>query len=183
MKTLVTGGMRSGKSAHAERLITASSVMGAVTYVGAGAAAEGDAEWAERVAAHRRRRPATWLTIETIDLPEALLKVEEPALVDSLGTWLTAQFDDLDAWNAPVEQWRPVWEARSESAVEALREHDHDLVIVTEEVGLCLVPDNRAGRIFTDALGSLNQAVAQACDRVDLIVAGQALTITDRSGS
>ena len=96
MRILVTGGVRSGKSTHAEALIGDEPA----TYVAPGPTpdAEADADWAARVAAHRARRPASWATLETQDLVDAIRGAEHPVLVDCLGTWLTAVIDAEDAW-------------------------------------------------------------------------------------
>ena len=184
MRTLVLGGIRSGKSAIAESAVrrAAGTATGSaagstpVTYVATGPRAD-DADWAARIAAHRARRPATWTTLETTDLPAALASLRGPALVDCLGTWLTAQLDELEAWDAQRATWEPLVAERIGALADALQSSSHDLVIVSDEVGLSLVPDNRAGRIFADWLGLTNQRVAEACDTVLLVVAGQALIV------
>src|SRR5690625_4451020 len=89
-RTLVLGGARSGKSAHAEALLVG---CGAVTYLATGGAREGDPEWAERVRLHQARRPSSWRTVETVDVVDALHAGETPLLLDCLGTWLTARMD------------------------------------------------------------------------------------------
>ena len=88
MRILVTGGVRSGKSTHAEALIGHEPA----TYVAAGPTpdAEADPDWTARIAAHRARRPDSWTTVETQDIAEAIRRAEVPVLVDCLGTWLTA---------------------------------------------------------------------------------------------
>ncbi|MFC8501353.1 bifunctional adenosylcobinamide kinase/adenosylcobinamide-phosphate guanylyltransferase [Pedococcus sp. NPDC057267] len=178
MRTLVLGGIRSGKSAVAEGLVAveATGHGSAVTYVATGPRHD-DPDWAERIAAHQRRRPSSWRTIESTDLPATLAGLEGPAVVDCLGTWLTAQLDDLDVWDAPRSRWEPVLDDRLTGLAEAVERHRHPLVLISNEVGLALVPDNRAGRIFADWLGFTNQRVAAACDAVQLVVAGQALPV------
>jgi adenosylcobinamide kinase/adenosylcobinamide-phosphate guanylyltransferase len=166
MRVLVTGGVRSGKSAHAEGLLADRP---AVTYVAAGPVpGPDDVEWAARVAAHTARRPAHWSTVESTDL-SAVLGGSEPFLVDCLGTWLTTQLDEL-GWD---EQELP---ARVDALVDAVASCS-DLVIVTNEVGAGVVPEHRSGRIFRDQLGLLNQRVAAVCDQVHLVVAGRVLVL------
>ena len=173
MKTLVTGGVRSGKSSVAERLL---ADVGPVTYLATGPHSD-DADWTERVAAHRNRRPPHWTTVETSDLPTALAQLTGPALVDCLGTWLTATLDDLEVWESPQPAWESALSSRLEAMVDVWTSCSYDLVAVTNEVGWGVVPEHRSGRIFADWLGRLNQQVAAACDQVLLVVAGQVLTV------
>lgn len=173
MRTLVTGGVRSGKSTVAEQLLAGA---GQVTYVATGPRSD-DPDWAERVAAHRDRRPAGWTTVETTDLAAALSGLTGPALVDCLGTWLTAVLDELEVWDAPQASWEPALTERLRRAVDAWAQGPHDLVAVTNEVGWGVVSEHRSGRIFADWLGRLNQQVAAASDRVLLVVAGQVLPV------
>ncbi|RNL75363.1 bifunctional adenosylcobinamide kinase/adenosylcobinamide-phosphate guanylyltransferase [Nocardioides marmorisolisilvae] len=166
MRVLVTGGVRSGKSAHAEGLLADRP---AVTYVAAGPVpGPDDTEWAARVALHRDRRPAHWSTVESTDLP-AVLGGENALLVDCLGTWLTAQLDDLG------------WEADGlASRIDALTDAVatcEDIVLVTNEVGAGVVPEHRSGRLFRDQLGVVNQRIAAVCDEVHLVVAGRVLVL------
>src|SRR5690349_2322937 len=97
MKVLVTGGVRSGKSRHAEGLLASAP---AVRYVAPGPVRD-DADWQERIAAHRARRPAHWSTVETGDLATALT-TPDAVLVDCLGTWLTRLVDDAGLWDASM---------------------------------------------------------------------------------
>ncbi len=173
MRTLVTGGVRSGKSTVAERLLAGA---GQVTYVATGPRSD-DPDWAERVAAHRDRRPAGWTTVETTDLPRALSGLTGPALVDCLGTWLTAVLDELAVWEAPQASWEPALTERLQRVTDAWAQCPHDVVAVTNEVGWGVVSEHRSGRIFADWLGRLNQQVAAASDRVLLVVAGQVLPV------
>lgn len=169
MRVLVTGGVRSGKSRHAESLLH-----GAVTYVAPGPVRD-DADWAERIAAHRARRPASWTTLETHDLVAAL-GVEGPVLVDCLGTWLTAVMDERSLWEAPAASASAAVTELVSGAAEVLRSRD-DVVLVTNEVGLGVVPSHRSGRLFRDLLGQVNQEVAASCDEVHLVVAGRVLVL------
>jgi adenosylcobinamide kinase/adenosylcobinamide-phosphate guanylyltransferase len=170
--TLVLGGTRSGKSTVAERMVGSSGIGVPVTYVATGAAtdsSDGDG-WASRIAAHRARRPPQWSTVEVPlagDLPGLLagLPFDTPVLVDSLGTWL-AGFDRFEVPAGPLC-----------SALLARAETDGITVVVSEEVGLGVHPPTEAGRGFADALGALNQAVAEVADRVVLVVAGRLLEL------
>jgi adenosylcobinamide kinase/adenosylcobinamide-phosphate guanylyltransferase len=169
MKVLVTGGVRSGKSTHAESLLASYDE---VTYVAPGPVRD-DADWAARVAAHQARRPASWTTLETGDLVHALRR-RGPVLVDCLGTWLTRFVDDAAMWDAPADEVTAHVETRTAEAVAALGE---TVVLVTNEVGLGVVPEHRSGRLFRDLLGTVNQRFAAACDEVHLVVAGRVLKL------
>lgn len=170
-RTLVLGGVRSGKSRYAEELL---GTYGKVTYVATGGTRDGDEEWAERVALHRDRRPSTWSTIETSDVAEVLRTASEPLLVDCLGTWLTARLD-----------LHGVWEGGDLAAVErdigdllvAWRECRVPVIAVSNEVGSGVVPASASGRLFRDLLGRLNARVAEVSESVTLVVAGIALPL------
>jgi adenosylcobinamide kinase/adenosylcobinamide-phosphate guanylyltransferase len=164
-RTLVLGGNRSGKSAFAEALLADAST---VDYVATAARIDGDTEWADRIARHRRRRPAHWRTIETTDVAAVLDAPGGAVLVDSITTWLAAVMDAGGAWDgpggavdAPVEALCAAWARTARRAV-----------LVSDEVGLGIVPESRSGRRFRDVLGSLNQQLAAAADEVHLVVAG-----------
>ena len=159
MITLVLGGTRSGKSELAERI--AASWQEPVTYVATGQVTDDD--MAARIARHRERRPAGWSTVEAgVDLPAVLATLDGPALVDSLGTWV-AGCPDL----APD----------AAALCDALAGRASDTVVVSEEVGLGVHAPTEVGRRFADALGELNQAVAEIADQVLLAVAGRALPL------
>lgn len=186
MRILVTGGVRSGKSRHAESLLLPGTPLetaaggllgerGHVTYLAAGPQRD-DADWAARVAAHQERRPATWSTVESTDAASGLWEAEGPVLLDCLGTWLTAQLDEIEAWEASEHHWVPALEQRVDDLEAAWRAAPF-VVAVTNEVGWGLVSEHRSGRIFADRLGWLNQRIAASADRVDLVVSGQVLTI------
>jgi adenosylcobinamide kinase/adenosylcobinamide-phosphate guanylyltransferase len=169
MRILVTGGVRSGKSTHGEALLAGRP---SVRYVAPGPAYD-DADWAARIAAHRERRPEHWTTVETHDLAEAL-RTDEPVLVDCLGTWLTAVVDDAGLWEAPSGA---VTDLVGEKVTAALAALGDDVVLVTNEVGLGVVPEHRSGRLFRDLLGVVNQRFAASCDEVHLVVAGRVLKL------
>lgn len=175
MKVLVTGGVRSGKSRHAEELLVGEP---SVTYVAPGPTTDEDSDpdWAERVSAHRERRPASWTTLESRDLGTALGS-DGAVLVDCLGTWLTAVLDEADAWDQPSADVHALVSARLTVAVAALAAATGPVVLVTNEVGLGVVPAHRSGRLFRDLLGAVNQTLAAACDEVHLVVAGRVLVL------
>lgn len=164
MATLVLGGARSGKSAHAEGLLTAD----VATYVATARVDPADADWQARIAAHVDRRPPGWRTVEPPDLPAYLATATGPVLVDDLATWLTGVFDDHDGWTGSTEPVR----AECDRLAAAVADCGADLVLVSAEVGLGVVPATRSGRLFRDQLGALNAAVAQHCADVLLLVAG-----------
>lgn len=170
VKTLVTGGIRSGKSRCAEDLLAGEP---AVTYLAPGPRWPEDPEWRARVAAHQIRRPAHWHTIETQDLARALETLTGPALVDCLNTWLTGQLDDLDGW--ATTGWEDELATRIAAVTAAWQASPQRLVAVTNEVGLGLVSEHRSGRIFADWLGRLNQEIAAVSDEVVLVIAGRKL--------
>jgi adenosylcobinamide kinase/adenosylcobinamide-phosphate guanylyltransferase len=157
---LVLGGARSGKSRHAEALVTALSPPW--LYIATGEPR--DNEMAARIAEHRARRSAPWQTVEAPrDLAGALTAAPAGAavLIDCLTLWLTNVMlagADVDAEIARLER--------------ALFERGGATVLVANEVGLGIVPDNALARRFRDAAGRLNQRLAAAADRVVLLVAG-----------
>lgn len=175
MKVLVTGGVRSGKSRHAEQLLASRP---RVTYVAPGPTAEEDPDpdWAARLAAHRRRRPAGWTTVETRDLTTVLTDAQEPVLVDCLGTWLAGVLDERRVWERPDGEVTAVVDGLLEEAMTALATSS-DVVLVTNEVGLGVVPASRSGRLFRDLLGVVNQRFANGCEEVHLVVAGRVLVL------
>ena len=180
VRILVTGGVRSGKSRHAEALVASwPAAAGGACYVATGPTpdAESDPDWADRVASHRAHRPAAWMTVETRDLAGVLLRTDRPLLVDCLGTWMTGLIDDADAWDASSTELAAVVDEAVARLLPALRGCAHDVALVTNEVGLGVVPEHRSGRVFRDLLGTLNQRVAAECDEVHLVVAGRVLRL------
>jgi adenosylcobinamide kinase/adenosylcobinamide-phosphate guanylyltransferase len=177
VRTLVLGGIRSGKSRWAEEAIAYALPAGQpVRYLAPGRAVADDVAWSQRVAEHRNRRPAHWSTVETDDIATQLRQVPEtPMLVDDLGSWLTSTLDRSDAWDLDPPA-APVTGA-IDDMLAALSVFGSTLVLVSPEVGLTVVPATASGRRFADELGILNQRVAQLCDRVVLVVAGQAVPI------
>ncbi|WP_040162152.1 bifunctional adenosylcobinamide kinase/adenosylcobinamide-phosphate guanylyltransferase [Nigerium massiliense] len=175
-KTLVTGGVRSGKSRHAEERCAALSP---VLYLTPGYPADPatDPEWAARVQAHQRRRPAAWTTVETVDLASALASADRPVLIDCLGTWLTRSIDGWDGWERPAETWRPLFDEALTALTDAWSGLEHPAVAVTNEVGWGVVPATPSGRLFADLLGTVNQAIGRLSDEVVLCVAGRTLLL------
>lgn len=171
-RTLVLGGARSGKSVEAERRLAA---FPGVVYVATGGVRPDDPDWADRVAAHRERRPAGWRTVETCDLLPLLAEDGgPPLLVDCLALWLTHAMDEVGAWDE--ERWASGGaEALAERTGEltaALRATRRRVVAVSNEVGSGVHPATSAGRRFRDELGRLNAAVAAECEHVLLVTAG-----------
>lgn len=174
-RTLVLGGVRSGKSALAEQLVAAHPY---VTYVATGGSRADDVEWQQRVSAHRARRPGTWQTLETTDLVTCIRAATGAVLIDCLGTWLTAALDRHGVWDgAPVT---PV-EAEVQEVLAAWRASTHPLVAVSNEVGSGVVPTHRSGRLFRDLLGRINAQVAAESETVLLTVAGVPLPLRVRA--
>jgi len=174
-RILVTGGVRSGKSRHAEAL----AGTGRVRYVAPGYPPGDDADWAARVAAHRARRPAEWETVETVDVAGVLATAGagDRLLVDCLGTWLTRQLDEAGAWTDETG-WGERVDAATDRLEAAWRDTAAWVVAVTNEVGFGVVPATASGRAFRDRLGALNQRIAAASDRVHLVVVGRVLDLS-----
>ncbi|MEO1544010.1 MAG: bifunctional adenosylcobinamide kinase/adenosylcobinamide-phosphate guanylyltransferase [Pseudomonadota bacterium] len=164
--TFVLGGARSGKSRHAERLMT--SLPAPWTYV---ATAEiWDDEMRKRVDHHRARRCDGWHTVEVpYELPEYLSdrkETSQPILIDCLTLWLSNALlahHDLDA--------------RISTLLESLATAAGPIVVVSNEVGMGIVPENALARKFRDLQGRLNSQVADLADRAILVAAGLPLTL------
>jgi nicotinate-nucleotide--dimethylbenzimidazole phosphoribosyltransferase len=161
---LILGGIRSGKSEFAESLVSNDEV---VRYVATANAAGDDPGFAQRLQAHRARRPQHWETVESAGEPAMLIDVVRYA-----GEAQTLLVDDLGGWTAGLLA-RPDAAELVEALAQAVRDSPARLVIVSPEVGLSVVPATQAGNEFADLLGSLNQAVAEVCEEVALVVAGQ----------
>ena len=172
MRTLVLGGIRSGKSQWAEDWIgRVAGPGGSVRYVATGSV-NGDADFAARVSAHQNRRPVHWSTVESADVA-ATLRDPAATMVDDIGGWLVAAMDRRAAWSGGSIQ------ADVDELAAAVDEFTAPLALVSPEVGLTVVPATESGRRFADQLGSLNQRLAAVCDRVVLVVAGQPLTVKE----
>src|SRR5262245_13061187 len=161
--TLVLGGARSGKSRYAEELVARAPPPW--TYVATADAL--DEEMSQRIAHHRSRRDARWRTLDApLDLTGTIAGLAGPALIDCLTLWLS----NVMLAGRDVE-------AESERLVAALTGTASTLVVVSNEVGLGLVPETPLGRAFRDAQGRLNQRVAATADRVVFIAAGLPLSL------
>ncbi len=170
-RALILGGVRSGKSVHAEGMLAGQPQ---VVYLAAGGARDGDPEWDQRIRQHRSRRPPEWQTVETSDVAAHLRTAETPVLLDCLGTWLAARMDRHGCWDggpqAPVDD-------DIDELLDAWRQCAVTVVAVSNEVGSGIVPDTMSGRLFRDLLGMLNTRIAAECDEVMLMVAGVAIPL------
>ena len=164
---LVLGGARSGKSRRALALAEAS---GATAWTFVATAEPLDDEMAERVARHRDERDARWTAIEEpLELARTLRAVRAARaaiVVDCLTLWLS---NLMHRGRDPERELPPL--------IDAIACGGGELVLVSNEVGLGLVPETPLGRDFRDAQGRLNQAVAAACDRVEFVAAGLPLPL------
>jgi adenosylcobinamide kinase/adenosylcobinamide-phosphate guanylyltransferase len=183
---LVTGGARSGKSAFAEGL--ARSGRQPVVYLAT--AEPGDAEMRARIQEHRRSRPADWRTVDAPREVGPALVTLSPApgtvLLDDLGLLVTNHLLALAGDDDPTSATAIALDAELAAEIDALRAAQAaggwDLIVVTNEVGLGLVPDTPLGRVFRDAIGRANQALAAAADEVYLLVVGLPLRMKPGSG-
>ncbi|MBZ9807773.1 bifunctional adenosylcobinamide kinase/adenosylcobinamide-phosphate guanylyltransferase [Mesorhizobium sp. BR1-1-9] len=163
--TFIIGGARSGKSAHAETLMTA--LPSPWTYIATAQAY--DDEMRQRIALHRSRRGEGWTTIDApLDLVGALeiLPEDQPVLIDCLTLWLT---------NHMLAEHDVEGECRR--LADMLSRPRGPWFVVSNEVGQGIVPDNALARRFRDAAGRLNQQVAAIADIVLLMVAGLPLKV------
>jgi adenosylcobinamide kinase/adenosylcobinamide-phosphate guanylyltransferase len=180
--TLILGGARSGKSALAERL--AQETGQAVIYIATARGA--DAEMAERIEHHRARRPANWQTLEAplllADAVRAACAAGRTVLVDCLTLWLTnIMLDGLEEVPQVGEFTLPPAFATERAALLALLDDDlpGELLLVSNEVGMGIVPLGALARRFADEAGRLNQALAARAGRVILVAAGLPLVLKE----
>ena len=168
MRTLILGGARSGKSALAERLARESGQ--AVIYIATAQAR--DAEMAARIAHHRNRRPAHWQSVEEpLALANALrayARADRCVLVDCLTLWLSNLLGDADDKRFAHE---------CEALLDVLPALPGELLFVSNEVGLGVVPMGELTRRFVDEAGRLHQAMAASCERVLFVAAGLPLPL------
>jgi adenosylcobinamide kinase / adenosylcobinamide-phosphate guanylyltransferase len=167
--TLLVGGARSGKSARALQL--ASEWDGQVVFV---ATAEGrDAEMAARIARHRLERPASWRTVEApLELARAFDSIPARAFVilDCLTLWVA---------NALEAGWSDEDVERAAAAVATIAAgREQPTVVVTNEVGLGLVPQTELGRAYRDLLGRVNAVFAAEAEQAYFMIAGRTLELT-----
>jgi L-threonine-O-3-phosphate decarboxylase len=184
--TLVVGGIRSGKSGYAERLAEAAGLP--VVYVATGAG--DDAEMAERIERHRRRRPSAWRTLEAAD-PSGALGADlaggagATVLIDGLGGWICALmqanclFTDeaVAPWGEAGEAARRQVLAAVSSFAEAAASREASTIVVADEAGLGGVPPGAGSRRFLDLIGEATQLLASSANAVWLVVAGQPLAL------
>ncbi|HEY5756162.1 MAG TPA: bifunctional adenosylcobinamide kinase/adenosylcobinamide-phosphate guanylyltransferase [Steroidobacter sp.] len=178
-RRLIIGGARSGKTAHAIALAKSlSEARGVnVTYVATAQAL--DQEMQHRISLHRAERPATWRTLEApAGLAQALRGQETSSIliVDCMTLWLSnALLQDFreDAPTAPL----PTWEAERDKFLQWLSLARVEVLLISNEVGMGIVPLAPVARRFQDEQGRLNQLLAAACDQVTLVVAGIAVPI------
>ena len=167
MIVFVTGGARSGKSTYAEGRAARSGEP--VTYLATAVAF--DAEMRDRIGRHRAERPAHWVTVEQpLNVPAAVQHAETPVLLlDCLSVWVN---------NLMFHDWTDAQIlAATDDLVSAARNHAGTVILVTNEVGLGIVPDNALSRRYRDVLGWVNQRCAQASDEAYLLVSGLPLTL------
>ena len=167
---LILGGARSGKSRHAEQIMT--GFPAPFRYLATGQA--WDDEMRDRIAAHRARRDGRWQTVEVpVYLPAALDAAgSDPVLVDCLTLWLT----NLLLGEHDVGQ-------ATSGLMDALKRRPAPTVLVGSEVGMGIVPENALARRFRDEAGLLHQRVAAVADRVVLVVAGLPLVLKPQATS
>lgn len=162
MITLVLGGARSGKSAYGEKLIEA---QGGGVYLATSRV--WDAEMSERVQIHQERRNHLWDTVEEpIHIMPLISETTQPMLVDCLTLWLSNLMEE----EHDIEQ-------ETQQLCDSLQSTDQNIVLVSNEVGLGIVPDNALARKFRDHAGRLNQAVAEVAELVVFVAAGLPLVM------
>ena len=182
----VLGGARSGKSAFAERLAALRQAQegGRVLYVATAEALDADME--RRIANHRRQRPPEWGTLaEPVKLPDVLPSALEgygACLLDCLTLWVSNMLLNMEGRphpNPPPEGEGGAVEqeilASAQRLMEVYEKSPATWIVVSNEVGLGVVPPSRLGAVYRDALGRVNQAVAARADKVYFMVAGLAL--------
>lgn len=163
MKQLILGGSRSGKSSLAEQRASESNL--AVSYIATATA--GDGEMAARIAQHQARRPAHWKIVEEpLQLADTLRKhaaSDRCLLVDCLTLWLT---------NLLCANDEALFQRERAALLETLPALPGHIILVSNEVGMGIVPLGELSRRFSDEAGWLNQEAARICERVTLMVAG-----------
>jgi len=168
MRSLILGGARSGKSALAERIATESGRD--VVYIAT--AERRDAEMAERIAHHRARRPAQWRCVEEplalVDTLGAQAHEDRCMLVDCLTLWLGNLLGNDD----PAR-----FERERDALLATLPTLPGEIILVSNEVGLGIVPLGELTRRFVDEAGRLHQALAVRCERVVFVAAGLPLLL------
>ena len=187
---LILGGQKSGKSRRAELLARdwlAQSADHRSVLIATGQA--WDDEMRERIARHQRDRAERVPGLQTVeeprDLAAALTRLSTPqtlVVVDCLTLWLTQWsmplgFEAMDSEQKQAQTME--WKAQAAMFLEAIRQSPGPVVLVGNEIGLGVIPMGREVRAYVDALGTLNQQVAQVCPRVTLMAAGLPLTLKE----
>jgi adenosylcobinamide kinase / adenosylcobinamide-phosphate guanylyltransferase len=180
---LITGGARSGKSTYAQGMAEAEA--GPRLYIATAVAF--DTELAARIERHRRsREDSAWTTVEEpIDLAGAIERAAEfpIVLVDCLTLWVNNLL--WDASSSSDETGRGLSEdgvvTRCEELLAACRRHEGTVILVTNEVGLGIIPDNPTSRVYRDLLGRCNQTIAAQADTVLFMVSGLSLLLKGRA--
>lgn len=174
--TLVIGGARSGKSTFAEEL---ASEYEFIHYIATSHSYPDDAEWAHRIAQHKLRRPKSWRVTESMDLVEIVTSATADSclLIDCLTLWCTRLIDRIDGWNrltlpGEISYLSEALLLDYESLVAALHKANAKIILVTNEIGQGIVPDNTGARFFRDQLGILNLKVAKSAKNVFQVTAG-----------
>ena len=178
MRELVLGGARSGKSAAAEQRALA---LGLETVYIATAQA-GDVEMAARIAAHRARRSPAWrLVEEPLVLASALLQNASPnrcVIVDCLTLWLANVLSrDIDPNLSVGDVVAPMFERERAALLDCVPRLPGEIIFVSNEVGMGVVPMSALSRRYCDEAGRLHQALARVCERVTWVAAGIPLVI------
>ena len=175
---VILGGTRSGKSRFGRDRAAALAGGGPVVYLGTVVA--GDAELDDRVRRHRLDRPAEWGTVEVgSDLPGAIRSVAPgtTVLLDGLTLWLSlVAGDDV----GPIDD---VLDGVFADVLRAIDEHDGPVVVISDEIGLGLVPMEPLARAFRDLLGIAHQRLVARSDEAWFMVAGRPLALTERDGA
>ncbi len=171
---VLTGGARSGKSSAAARLAHEHGGPVVVAVAGVG---DGDPEMAARIERHRNDRPGGWMTLEVAGTPvdEWLPAVPDDAclVVDCLGTLVSGLL-----FTGSVSPTDVAAELIAHTAVDALINRLGDTIVVTNEVGMGVVPVSESGRLFRDVLGRANVRLVDVADAAYLVVAGRCLDLT-----
>ena len=165
-KILVSGPNSSGKSSWAEYLINKYE---SVTYIATGSSDIKDIEWNKKVLIHKSRRPSSWNLVEcTSNLSELVTELTNSNIIlDSLGGFVTMHLDQKD----------DIWKRIADKFFDVIEQHPMNIVIVTEEVGWSLVPDNSLAILFESRLGELAQQLEKISTDSWLVVQGRAINL------
>lgn len=174
---MLVGGSRSGKSSYAEQIAQNSAALNGMPVYYLATGSIWDEEFAGRVRNHQLRRPSDWHTIEeTCDIDQALLAVNEQDvifLVDGIGSWV-ANLMYRDNW--PEFTWdsnkEKLFFNKVDLLITACNTRAGSIILVADEVGMAIVPENEQGRIFRDLNGWTNQRLAQNANEVFLLSCG-----------